>query len=77
MDIDMTDVTLHIDETLEAAELDKLESRLREQDGVISVGRQQNRPHLMVVEYNPKRASGTDILSTVTNGGLHAEIVGL
>lgn len=77
MDIDMTDVTVHIDETLEPSALEEIETRLRAQDGVISVGRRADRPHLMVVEYNPRRASGTRILDTVTTGGLHAEILGL
>ena len=77
MDIDMTDITLHIDETLEPEALAQLESRLRAEDGVLSVGRQPRRPHLMVVEYNPRRASGQRILSAVTREGLHAEIVGL
>ena len=77
MNIDMTDVTVHIDETLAPDALERLESRLRAEEGVISVGRQARRPHLMVVEYNPKRATGERILSTLTREGLHAEIVGL
>lgn len=77
MNIDMSDVTVHIDETLAPDALARLESVLRAQEGVISVGRQPQRPHLMVVEYNPSRATGERILSTVTREGLHAEIVGL
>ncbi|HDP88697.1 MAG TPA: ATP-binding protein [Thioalkalivibrio sp.] len=77
MDIDMTDVTLHIDEALDTDQLEHLESRLRAQEGVISVGRRPDRPHLMVVEYNPRRATGERILSTVRSDGLHAELIGL
>lgn len=77
MNIQMTDVTLHIDETLDENDLDIVEEDLRENDGVISVHREENRPHLMMVEYNPDRVTSRNILNTVTSQGLHAELIGL
>jgi len=77
MDIQMTDVLVHIDETLKEQELDRVEDRLRNEDGVISVHHESNHPHLMLVEYNPELATSRSILQTVTRQGLHAELVGL
>lgn len=77
MNIQMTDVTLHIDEALDENDLNIVEKDLRDNDGVISVHREGNRPHLMLVEYNPDRVTSHRILSTVTSQGLHAELIGL
>jgi len=77
MDIQMTDVTLHIDEELEKNDLDIVEHDLRDNEGVLSVHRESNRPHLMLVEYNPDRVTSRHILNTVTSQGLHAELIGL
>ncbi len=77
MDIQMTDVTLHIDEALESRDLEIVEEDLRDNDGVLSVHREKNRPHLMLVEYNPDLVTARNILNTVTSQGLHAELIGL
>ena len=77
MDIQMTDVVLHIDEELAENDLHAIEDNLRQYDGVISVHHETDRPHLMLVEYNPELATSRGILHTVTSRGLHAELIGL
>ncbi len=77
MQIDLVDVTIHIDETLDRAQLDKIEDELRELDGIVCVSRPDNRPHLMIVEYNPARLDNQAILKQVTARGVHAELIGL
>ena len=77
MDIQMTDVTIHIEEELAEDDLQELEDGLRQFDGVISVHHEQNRPHLMLVEYNVDLATSRGILNSLTNQGLHAELIGL
>lgn len=77
MDITLTDVTLHIDEHLGQRQLDELESGLRAHDGVVGIGRRANRPHLMIVEYDPNKVTRDVLLSEVTSRGLHGELVGL
>ena len=77
MDIQMTDVTIHIDEELAENDLQEIEEDLRHYDGVISVHHEQNRPHLMLVEYNIDLATSKGILNSLTNQGLHAELIGL
>lgn len=77
MDIQLADITLHIKEALDHAERDEMEVQLRGLNGVVSVHNPDSKPHLVVVEYNPERLKSSLILKTVTNGGLHAELIGL
>ena len=76
MDIKMTDIMLHIDEELDQKGQHALESLMREQQGVIGLGYHSNRPHLMIVEYNPEQTTDLNLLHSVTDQGLHAELVG-
>ena len=77
MDIKIVDVTIHIDETLEEARRPQLVDKIRDQDGVVAVGYHDEKPHLMVVEYNPDKTSSSDLLETIKGEGLHAELIGL
>ena len=77
MDIQLADVVVHIDQTLERDRRSKIEEELRAIDGVVSVHNPDNRPHLAIVEYNPDKTSSAAILNTVTVQGVHAELVGL
>ena len=75
MDIKMTDVMLHIDEELDKSHQQELEGVMRNQAGVIGLGYHEDKPHLMIIEYNPEQTTSKSLLQTVTNQGLHAELV--
>mgnify|MGYP003574452216 FL=1 len=77
MDIQLADVVVHIDQTLERERRTQIEEHLRAIDGVVSVHNPDDRPHLAIVEYNPDRTNSAAILNTVTVQGVHAELVGL
>jgi hypothetical protein len=77
VDINLSDVVIHIDENLEASRRQEIEAMLRGIDGVVSVRNPDDRPHLALVEYNPARTSSHTLLQTVTAAGVHAELVGL
>ena len=77
MDIQLADVTIHVDKTLEARERADLEVKLRELDGVVSVHNTDKRSHLFLVEYNPERTNSGDLLGVVRGLHGHAELVGL
>ena len=77
MDIKMVDVLVHVDENVDKPTRTAMEDSLRGLDGVLSVGQHDDKPHLMIVEYNPDRISSATILSRVKEEGVHAEIVGL
>ena len=73
----LTDVTVHIDETLDDLELSNLENAIRNDRGVVSVGHNEKDKHLVVVMYNPDEIKGTDILHRVRDQGFHGELIGL
>ena len=77
MDIQLADVVVHIDQTLERDRRSQIEAELRAIDGVVSVHNPDERPHLAIVEYNPDKTNSAAILKTVTVQGVHAELVGL
>ena len=77
MDIDLADVTLHIDEALDADERATVVEQLRALDGVVSVHNPDSKSHLTVVEYNPAKIDAGQLLKTVQSRGLHAELIGL
>ena len=77
MDITITDVMLHIDEDLDKDHRNQLESYMRGQEGIVSLGYHEKRPHLMVVGYNPECITSMDILTSIQTQGVHAELIGL
>lgn len=77
MDIQLVDVTLHIDQNLSAEQRGTIEESLRALDGVVSVHNADRTPHLTVVEYDPDQSSSEKILRRITDQGAHAELVGL
>ncbi|MCG7981708.1 MAG: ATP-binding protein [Candidatus Thiodiazotropha lotti] len=77
MNIDLADVTLHVDETLDSDGLADLENTFRSREGVVSVHVDKKRPHLFVLEYNPEMVNSKDLLSITQYQGLHAELIGL
>lgn len=77
MDIELTDVTLHIDEDLSAEQRETIEESLRPLDGVVSVHNAEQASHLTIVEYDPDTTTSARILGRVTDQGAHAQIIGL
>lgn len=70
----ITDVIIHVDESISNFEEEELLGELRKLDGVMSPG--FNRPHLMLVTYNPEKVNSYDLLSTVRSEGYHAQLIG-
>jgi hypothetical protein len=77
MDIHMTDVMLHIDETLNSKQQETLEAQVRNQLGVVGLGYHERQPHLMIVEYDQDRTTPQQLLHHLEDYGLHAEIVSM
>lgn len=77
MDIHMTDVMLHIDETLNSQQQETLEAQVRNHQGVIGLGYHETKPHLMIVEYDQDRTTPQQLLHHLQDYGLHAEIVSM
>jgi len=77
MDINLADVTIHIDEGIDAAGREKLEAAWRAHDGVVSVHWDEKKGHLAIVEYNPTKVGSHELRDIALGSGLHAELVGL
>ena len=77
MDIKLVDVMVHVDESIDKAARGVMEDKVREIEGVVSVAQHDDKPHLMMIEYNPDKTSSAAILACVKDQGVHAEIVGL
>ena len=75
--INLADVVVHVDETLDAEARAKLEKDLRSQDGVLSLQSSEKTPHLIVVKYDPFHTKSKEILEVVLGEHLHAELIGL
>ena len=69
------DITIHINESLDAKKQEALEATMREIDGVIAP--RFNLPHMLVVVYNSERTSPAVLLNAVTSKGYQAQLVGL
>ena len=77
MNIQLADVVVHIDQTLEREQRSRIEDKLREIDGVVSVHNPDDRPHLSIIGYNPDKTSSSAILGAITRQGARAELIGL
>ncbi len=75
--IQLVDVTVHVDETLTDEKRAQLEKDLRALDGVISVHTSKQTPHLAVVTYDPEHMKNREIIRAVLGERLHAQLIGL
>ena len=76
-DITLTDVTIHIDKDTDAIIRSQIENGLRTINGVISVHLPEDKPHLVLVEYDPDVTSSSHLLALVKELAGHAEMIGL
>ncbi|MCL4680280.1 MAG: hypothetical protein KJZ92_03320 [Rhodocyclaceae bacterium] len=69
------DITIHINQALDAVSQQALETTMREIDGVIAP--RFNLPHMLVVLYNSEKTSPAVLLNAVKSKGYQAQLVGL
>jgi hypothetical protein len=70
-------VTVHIDETLDSDNLLALEQNLRVNSGIKSVLVNTKHPHLMIIDYDPKKINSINVLRGCEAMGYHAELTGM
>jgi len=73
----MVDVTIHIDEKISGEQLEALRDKLLAQKGVMAADYHNDKPHLMIVEYNPDIIDSTKFLGIAAKMNLHAELIGM
>lgn len=73
----MVDIMLHIDETLSHKELEKVRDSILGMTGVMAASFHDEKPHLMIIEYDPEQTTSMKLLEKAKSKGIHAELVGL
>lgn len=76
-DIKLADVMIHIDAEINDKIRSQVEASLRGLVDVVSVSMPEDKPHLVIVEYNPDKTSSGVLLAAVREMAGHAELIGL
>lgn len=76
-DINIVDMVLHIDNTLDTKVREAVENELRSINGVISVHMPDDRRHLVELAYNPAAVKSETIAHSIRELAGHVEMVGL
>ena len=77
MEKGVADVTVHIDETIEHSKLQEISDAVRALDGIESVTFHDDKPHFMIVKYDPEQTDSSSIHQAVVAKGVHAQLLGL
>jgi hypothetical protein len=71
------EVTLHIDENTTHEERESFRDLLLKKAGVIAASCHDERPHLMLIEYDANIINSMEFVKEAGRKGLHAELIGL
>lgn len=71
------DVIIHVDETIDHDRRMKIAGIVKAHTGVTDVAHHDEKPHLMIVKYDPATVTSHALLDVVLGEGVHAELVGL
>lgn len=74
--MDISDVLIHIDQSIGKNERDFLEESMRSLPGVVAPRFTPGKPHLLVVAFDPKRIKASAMLASVKRRGYAAQLVG-
>lgn len=72
----ISDVVIHVNESLDSEARHALEDQLRNVDGVIAPRFNDRRTHLMIVAYNPDHTHVSDLIEEVRRQGYTAQSCG-
>ena len=68
-------VTLHIDENTTHDEREGFRDALLDMNGVMAAAYHDEKPHLMVIVYDPGLVKSIEFVKTASKRGLHAELI--
>lgn len=77
MERKIVDIMLHIDENTSHNDRENLRDKLFKLDGVMAAAYHDEKPHLLVIEYDPDTIKSAEFINIAKDSGLHAELVGL
>jgi hypothetical protein len=77
MSTKLAEVTLHMDEETTHDEREAFRDELLVMDGVMAAACHDERPHLMLIEYDPDAVKSIEFVNAAKARGIHAELIGL
>jgi len=77
MNAKLAEVTLHIDEETSHEERENFRNVLLSMDGVMAAAFHDEKPHLVLIEYNPDVVNSIEFVGAAKKQKLHAELIGL
>ncbi len=77
MSTKFAEVTLHIDEETAHDEREAFREVLLGLPGVMAAAHHDEKPHLMLIEYNPDAVKSIEFVNAAKARGIHAELIGL
>lgn len=77
MEAKMVDVLIHIDPETSHEQREFIRDLLLKHDGVDAASYHDDKPHLIVVEYDPDVVTSKQLLDVITKQNVHAELIGL
>ena len=77
MNVKLGEVTLHIDEATTHDDRESFRDLLLAMNGVMAAAHHDEKPHLMLVEYDPDAVKSIAFVDAGKTRGLHVELIGL
>ena len=77
MEQKMVDVMIHIDPETTHSDREMLRDSLLQQSGVDAAAYHDDKPHLIMIEYDPDVVTSETLLKVISDKGIHGELVGL
>jgi len=75
--MEMTDIIIHIDEAIDHEHRLQIADTVREHTGVMAVAHHDEKPHLLIIEYDPGTVTSRELLQVALDQGVHAQLIGL
>lgn len=77
MSTSMADVTLHLDESTTHDEREAFRDAILALDGVMAAACHDEKPHLVLIEYDPDAINSIEFVNVAKKSGYRAELIGL
>lgn len=75
--MNISDVMIHINESLSEEARTSLENTLRKVEGVVSPGFNAGKEHLLVITYDTEKTNTASLLAKARAAGYTAQLVGM
>ncbi len=70
-----SNIVIHINESLDRENREVLTGKMCRFEGVVSADVKEKCPHLMIVGYDPEETKPIDVIMSVRDTGVHAQLI--